>query len=111
MVVERDDGRSCAPHRRLAHEMLEEIDVAQVKPVEDADDDEQRVVGRRQASQAPGGVHRHAPTVAGRSVSTLWGWRMPPTARHTATIVPSGPTASTAGASGTSSGLLGPVGR
>ena len=54
VVVERDHGRPGAARGGLAHEVLEEVDVAQVEPVEHADDDEQRLVGRGQAREAAG---------------------------------------------------------
>ena len=42
MVVERDHGRSGVARRRLGDEVVEQVGVAAVEAVEDADDDEDR---------------------------------------------------------------------
>ena len=65
------------------------------------------ISARLPPASASRGVGR--PASAGRSASTLCGWRAPETARQTATTRPSGPTASTSGASRGTSGVLGAV--
>ena len=58
MVVEGDDRRPGAARRGFGHEMLEQVRVPEMHPVEDADDDEDRAELRAKLVDALDDVHR-----------------------------------------------------
>ena len=58
MVVEGDHGRLRRAGARFGHQPLEEVGVAEVHPVEHADDDEQRPERRLQGLDPLDDVHR-----------------------------------------------------
>ena len=57
VMVEGDDRRACAARRRLRHQVLEEVGVAEVEPVEDADDHEHRPESGLEALDPGDDVH------------------------------------------------------
>ena len=64
VVVEGDDHRPRLAPGGLAHEVLQQVCVAQVQPVEHAHHDERRLVRAREVIEAAGDVHRQAGSTA-----------------------------------------------
>src|SRR5690349_10121336 len=82
MVVEGDHAGMRAAGQGFTDQVVQEVDVALVQPVEDADDREDRPVLEAQPLDARNDIH-HAPTDAGRSAAltrTLSGASRPPPA-------------------------------
>ncbi len=82
MVVEGDDAWVRITGERLADEVIEQVDVSLVEPIEHTDNGEDRAVFGAQPIDAGDDVH-HVPTDTGRSpalIRTLSGARRPPPA-------------------------------
>ena len=87
-------GRASA-RRGLRDEVLEQVGVAEVQAVEDADDDEDRAERRRERIDPLDDVHAASGDGSGGrrgATKTLSGASRPPRAEAIATSVPSGPT-------------------
>jgi hypothetical protein len=95
MMIERDHGRPRSPPGSLGHEVVEEVGVAQVHAVEDADDHEGRTQLRPKRIDALDALHggRQAIGTVGRpagAMNTLSGASRPDAALAIATRAPSG---------------------
>ena len=95
VVVEGDDGRRGAAAAGLGDEVLEQVAMAEVEPVEDADDDEDRARLPRQRVDAVDDPHRRRQLLAAATgagdTNTLSGASRPPDEVAMATSAPSGP--------------------
>ena len=84
VMVERDDAWTRPASERFSNEVVEQVDVAAMEPVEDADDREERTVPGAEGVDAGHDLHQ-APTVrvaaeSGAATRTLSGARRPPPA-------------------------------
>ncbi len=95
VVVERDHGRCGPAPAGLGDEVLEQVAMAEVEPVEDADHDEDRARLPRQRVDAVDHPHRRrqllAAATGGGDTNTLSGASRPPDEVAMATRAPSGP--------------------
>ena len=96
VVVEGDDGRLCATGRRLVDQPMEQIEMAEVEPIEHADDDEGRTQVSVEGFDARDDAHRSrsggvAAAAAGLTKTLSGASRLPPLGDAIATSVPSGP--------------------